>query len=195
MVVAVNVHGTSSSGNDRTPMSRSASGPALAALKVLPIKGRAPKTGYARIRFGPPWSDDVTVPLGHNGCDTRDDILRLDLIDPQFKAGTNNCVVLSENSTTPTPAPRSSGSAARACRATCKSTTVIGVLPELRRREQAGKTPDTPRRARLSPGARPQRQRHRPARAVAETACAFPHFDYLLDSDRVRLRFAGFWEM
>lgn len=67
---------------------------ALAMLASLPVKGRAPKTGYARAMFGQAWSDDVTVPGGHNGCDTRNDILGRDLNGIIFKAGTRNCVVL-----------------------------------------------------------------------------------------------------
>ena len=67
----------------------------LAKLDSLPIKGRAPKTGYSRGQFGESWTDDVTVPLGHNGCDTRNDILRRDLIDVVFKPGSNGCAVLS----------------------------------------------------------------------------------------------------
>lgn len=66
----------------------------LTQLNELSIKGRAPKTGYARAHFGPAWSDDVTVPYGHNGCDTRNDILRRDLVDIEIKPGTNDCVVL-----------------------------------------------------------------------------------------------------
>lgn len=74
----------------------SADGPAeLAMLDTLPIKGRAPKTGYSRALFGEAWTDDVTVPGGHNGCDTRNDILRRDLVDIEFKAGTADCVVTS----------------------------------------------------------------------------------------------------
>jgi hypothetical protein len=76
-----------------TPASESS--PALAKLDTLPIKGRAPKTGYDRKLFGLAWSDDVTVPDGHNGCDTRDDILRRDLTDVEFKPGTHRCVVVS----------------------------------------------------------------------------------------------------
>lgn len=66
----------------------------LAKLDTLAIKGRAPKTGYERAVFGPSWSDDVTVADGHNGCDTRNDILRRDLIDIELKPGTGDCVVL-----------------------------------------------------------------------------------------------------
>ncbi|WHP60975.1 HNH endonuclease family protein [Arthrobacter sp. KFRI-F3372] len=54
------------------------------------MKGRAPKTGYARDEFGPAWAD-----IDQNGCDTRNDILARDLADKTFKAGTNNCVVAS----------------------------------------------------------------------------------------------------
>ena len=70
---------------------------ALTALDSLEVKGRAPKTGYEREEFGQAWSDDVTVEFGHNGCDTRNDILRRDL-DPEslvLKEGTHDCVALS----------------------------------------------------------------------------------------------------
>nr|WP_109519429.1 HNH endonuclease family protein [Mycolicibacter heraklionensis] len=67
----------------------------LGLLNALPIKGRAPKTGYSRALFGQAWSDDVTVPGGHNGCDTRNDILRRDLVDIEIKPGTTDCVVAS----------------------------------------------------------------------------------------------------
>lgn len=66
-----------------------AGGSASEALASLPIKGRAPKTGYSRDQFGPSWSD-----VDHNGCDTRNDILKRDLTDPTYKPGTNGCVVL-----------------------------------------------------------------------------------------------------
>lgn len=69
-------------------------GPVLALLDSLPVKGRAPKTGYDRALFGQAWSDDVTVPGGHNGCDTRNDILRRDLTAVDLKPGTGGCVVL-----------------------------------------------------------------------------------------------------
>lgn len=68
---------------------------ALATLETLPIKGRAPKTGYSRDAFGPVWTDDVNVEGGHNGCDTRNDILRRDLIDNTVKQGSNGCRVVS----------------------------------------------------------------------------------------------------
>ncbi len=68
---------------------------AISALDGLPIKGRAPKTGYSRSQFGEAWTDDVSVESGHNGCDTRNDILRRDLTDVTTKPGTRGCVVLS----------------------------------------------------------------------------------------------------
>lgn len=64
----------------------------LALLETLPIKGRAPKTGYTRSQFGQAWTDDVDVAGGHNGCDTRNDILRRDLTNVAFRSG-SNCVV------------------------------------------------------------------------------------------------------
>ncbi|MGW0037326.1 GmrSD restriction endonuclease domain-containing protein [Gordonia sp. NPDC003376] len=68
---------------------------ALSDLESLPVKGRAPKTGYDRAQFGQAWSDDVTVTGGHNGCDTRNDILRRDLTAITLKPGTRDCVVAS----------------------------------------------------------------------------------------------------
>ena len=63
---------------------------AIDAAENLVVKGRAPKTGYARSEFGPAWAD-----VDKNGCDTRNDILRRDLIQVVFKPGTKDCVVLS----------------------------------------------------------------------------------------------------
>jgi hypothetical protein len=60
-----------------------------AELDALTIKGRGPKSGYHRSEFGDAWTDDVNVAGGHNGCDTRNDILRRDLVD----VVTNGCVV------------------------------------------------------------------------------------------------------
>ncbi|TWE12821.1 HNH endonuclease family protein [Rudaeicoccus suwonensis] len=67
---------------------------ALAQLATLQVKGRAPMTGYSRAQFGPAWSDDVSVADGHNGCDTRNDILRRDLTAITVKPDTHNCVIL-----------------------------------------------------------------------------------------------------
>lgn len=51
-----------------------------ASLGQLPVKGRAPMTGYDnRKPFGPAWTDDTTARGGHNHCDTRDDMLNLQL--------------------------------------------------------------------------------------------------------------------
>ena len=68
---------------------------ARSALNQLEIKGRAPKTGYARNQFGQRWSDDVSAEFGHNGCDTRNDILNRDLSNKEHKPHTHGCVVLS----------------------------------------------------------------------------------------------------
>ncbi|MGN9838027.1 HNH endonuclease family protein [Nonomuraea sp. H19] len=59
-------------------------------LAKLAVKGRAPKTGFDRDEFGPAWAD-----VDRNGCDTRNDILKRDLEDERFKAGTHDCIVLS----------------------------------------------------------------------------------------------------
>lgn len=63
------------------------SGPAMAALTTLPIKGRAPKTGYTREQFGNGWAM-----LG--SCDMREHILARDLTGVQYRSATD-CTVLS----------------------------------------------------------------------------------------------------
>lgn len=65
-------------------------GSALATLATIPVKGRAPTTGYDRDLFGQAWAD-----TDRNGCDTRNDILRRDLDNVEFRADTNCCVVVS----------------------------------------------------------------------------------------------------
>ena len=80
---------TSTSPTPSAPISSApvAQGTALAALASVPIKGRAPKTGYARSEFGERWTDDNDETWGHNGCDTRDDILRRDLTTVVVRTG------------------------------------------------------------------------------------------------------------
>src|SRR3978361_1136913 len=74
----------------RPPGSRGA----VSALAALAVKGRAPKTGYDRAMFGQAWSDDVSVEGGHNGGDTRNDVLRRDLRSVGLKLGSSGCTVL-----------------------------------------------------------------------------------------------------
>jgi hypothetical protein len=61
---------------------------ASSVLSSLPVKGRAPKTGYTRAQFGQTWAD-----VDRNGCDTRNDMLKRDLTNIEYKAKTRNCVV------------------------------------------------------------------------------------------------------
>ncbi|MEO5950087.1 MAG: HNH endonuclease family protein [Candidatus Saccharimonadales bacterium] len=49
-----------------------ATGPAIDVLNSLAVKGRSPKTGYARTQFGDGWTIS-------KGCDTREIILRRDM--------------------------------------------------------------------------------------------------------------------
>lgn len=60
---------------------------ASAALETLAIKGRAPKTGYERSRFGDGWKSVA-------GCDMRNRILQRDLQNPVFVEG-NPCLIAS----------------------------------------------------------------------------------------------------
>lgn len=85
----------SSGGASASPSGSAASGAggaqagaALAAAEALPVKGRAPKTGYSREAFGSAWADTDS-----NGCNTRDDILKRDLAGVKFSDG--DCKVTS----------------------------------------------------------------------------------------------------
>lgn len=44
--------------------------------------------------FGEPWTDDTTAPDGHNGCDTRNDVLREQVDHPVIAPGTGGCKVV-----------------------------------------------------------------------------------------------------
>jgi Protein of unknown function (DUF1524) len=81
--------GTGSPADVPTLIQSAQPGSAMAALGALAVKGRAPKTGYARTQFGAAWAD-----VDRNGCDTRDDILRRDLTGLRYRASTGGCVVL-----------------------------------------------------------------------------------------------------
>ncbi len=61
-------------------------GTALAVLATLPVKGRAPMTGYDRGQF-----EYGEVDLDGNGCDTRNDILARDLSAVKYRPG--GCLV------------------------------------------------------------------------------------------------------
>ena len=60
-------------------------GEALRALAKLPIKGRAPKTGYSREMFSDDWDY-------YNGCDVRNRILARDLVQYNYRSG-SNCII------------------------------------------------------------------------------------------------------
>jgi hypothetical protein len=62
---------------------------ASSVLSSLPVKGRAAKTGYTRAQFGQAWAD-----VDRNGCDTRNDMLKRDLTNIEFKVKTRDCVVM-----------------------------------------------------------------------------------------------------
>jgi hypothetical protein len=75
-----------------TPGPTSAAAPAgaaTAALAKLPVKGRAPTTGYSRDQFGPAWAD-----TDRNGCGQRDDVLARDMTGVTYKPARKPCVVL-----------------------------------------------------------------------------------------------------
>lgn len=56
----------------------------LAGVAVVPVRPRG--YDYRRDAFGEAWTDDNDAPGGHNGCDTRNDILDRDLVDKTYVA-------------------------------------------------------------------------------------------------------------
>ena len=88
-VTIVNPDTSSIKPQGTAPIGSDEASEALRILNTLPVKGRAPKTGYSRAQFGDAWSD-----IDHNGCDTRNDILNRDLTAKQHK-NPRGCVVIS----------------------------------------------------------------------------------------------------
>lgn len=75
----------------------------IAALlgKVQIVDARGNSAGYDRdcgpkhgCVFGHAWTDDHAGPGGHDGCDTRDDVLAGQLTEVTFRPRTHDCVVL-----------------------------------------------------------------------------------------------------
>ena len=77
--------GASPAPSATTDTATEASSPALAALATIPIKGRAPKTGYDRDLFASDWDYSF-------GCDMRNKILRRDFIQLEFRSD-SSCII------------------------------------------------------------------------------------------------------
>lgn len=54
----------------------------LAGVPQIPVRIRG--FDYRRAAFGDSWTDDNPAPGGHNGCDTRNDILDRDLVEKTY---------------------------------------------------------------------------------------------------------------
>jgi Protein of unknown function (DUF1524) len=86
VVVAMQVTATS---DDRTQFVAQADIPTVApgvdVLAGIPeVPMRIHSYDYHRDAFGDTWTDDNPAPGGHNGCDTRNDILDRDLVDKTY---------------------------------------------------------------------------------------------------------------
>ena len=72
-------------GTSRAVDNAAAGGSAVTVLATLPVRPDQAISTYKRVAdFGPAWTDNTSAPGGHNGCDTRDDILRRDLTTVQL---------------------------------------------------------------------------------------------------------------
>ncbi|GHH76051.1 lipoprotein [Streptomyces sulfonofaciens] len=69
---------------------------ARALIEKVATKGRGQRTGYDREDFGYAWMDTApgAVPYAHNGCDSRNDLLKRDGENVRFRDG-SDCVVAS----------------------------------------------------------------------------------------------------
>jgi hypothetical protein len=93
-------HGTDPAALGKPPPSGAAAAlRQLDSLRVIPARSHRP--GYQRgcgrgqaCSFGPAWTDNTTATGGHNGCDTRNDILRTQFTDVTYRPG-SRCVVSS----------------------------------------------------------------------------------------------------
>ncbi|MGW5414367.1 HNH endonuclease family protein [Actinomadura geliboluensis] len=64
-------------------------------IAKVATKGRGPKTGYEREKFGYAWMDNAPgVPFARNGCDTRNDLLKRDGTEVRYRSG-SDCVIIS----------------------------------------------------------------------------------------------------
>ncbi|TDU88380.1 uncharacterized protein DUF1524 [Kribbella voronezhensis] len=84
------------------PAGTSASSISAELAKVKVVAARPKVKGYGRecgkdgaCSFGPAWSDNHAGPGGHDGCDTRDNVLAKQLTEVTYKPGTRQCVVMS----------------------------------------------------------------------------------------------------
>ena len=87
----------------QTPPQQTADGEELLALldRVEVVPARPQVDGYDRdcgpgdgCVFGPDWSDATDAPLSRNGCDTRNDVLRLTLLEVRTEPGSHDCDVV-----------------------------------------------------------------------------------------------------
>ncbi|BBY29262.1 HNH endonuclease family protein [Mycolicibacterium sediminis] len=86
VLVAIQV---TTSGHDQAPYVARADVPTVAPgvdvlAGVVEIPTRVRSHDYRRAAFGESWTDDTSAPGGHNGCDTRNDILERDLVDKTY---------------------------------------------------------------------------------------------------------------
>lgn len=94
LVVAVQTLGSSAAQHARELAARAdvptvgVGSDVLAGIAVLPQRIR--RYDYRRAAFGKAWDDNNDAPGGHNGCDTRDDILNRDLVDKTY-VSTKRC--------------------------------------------------------------------------------------------------------
>jgi hypothetical protein len=77
--------GASPAPSATTGAATEAASPALTALATIPIKGRAPKTGYDRDLFASDWDYSF-------GCDMRNKILRRDFVQFEFRSD-STCII------------------------------------------------------------------------------------------------------
>jgi hypothetical protein len=102
VLVAYQVVATSAGDRDREFAARADVPTVQSGVDVLSgivlVAIRIRRYDYRRAAFGDAWTDDTDAPGGHNGCDTRDDILNRDLVDKTY-VWTKHCPAAVETGT------------------------------------------------------------------------------------------------
>ncbi|MGX1806594.1 HNH endonuclease family protein [Nocardia sp. NPDC055321] len=103
VLLALTASGCAAVGGHDTPAPGSPTRAVLEQLlsQVRTVHARPHPGGYERgckagqgCVFGPAWSDDHDGPGGHDGCDTRNNVLAAQLAEVAYRSGAGTCVVV-----------------------------------------------------------------------------------------------------
>ena len=121
--------------------------------------------------FGTEWSDDTDAPQGHNGCDTRNDVLAASLTTCSSSPGATTATSWPAGWSTPTPAPAwtTRPRARRSTSTTCSRSRLPGTSAPLlvARASRSLRQRHRPRAARRAGHRQPAEERQHPGQLAA----------------------------